>query len=77
MKFEDAVKIDKYDEWWKGIDKDKDYQEETDKLLEEKELDECDVLLDIEGNPVPDKYACITSDNEDYFVQDYEGDNYG
>ena len=80
MEFKEAVKImypDKYDEWWKGIDKDKDYQEKADKLLEEKELDECDVLLDIEGNPVPDKYACITSDNADYFVQDYEGDNYG
>jgi len=77
MTLKEAVKIDKYDEWWKGIDKDKDYQEKADKLLEEKELDECDVLLDIEGNPVPDKYACITSDNADYFVQDYEGDNYG
>ena len=35
MKFEEAVKIDKYDEWWKGIDKDKDYQEKADKLLDE------------------------------------------
>ena len=38
MTLKDAVKImypDKYDEWWKGIDKDKDYQEETDKLLDE------------------------------------------
>ena len=46
MKFEDAVKIvyhskekvysnDKFDAWWKGIDNDKDYQEETDKLLDE------------------------------------------
>lgn len=38
MKFIDAVKIvhpDKFDAWWKGIDKDKDYQEETDKLLDE------------------------------------------
>ena len=43
MEFKEAVKImypDKYDEWWKGIDKDKDYQEKADKLLEEKELDE-------------------------------------
>ena len=46
MKFEDAVKIvyhskekvysnAKFDAWWKGIDNDKDYQEETDKLLDE------------------------------------------
>ena len=38
MEFKDAVKIvhpDKFDAWWKGIDKDKDYQEETDKLLDE------------------------------------------
>ena len=40
MTFEDAVKIvhsDKYEEWWKSIDKDKDYQKETDKTLEEKD----------------------------------------
>ena len=39
MRFEDAVKIvhpDKFEEWWKSIDKDKDYQKETDKTLEEK-----------------------------------------
>ena len=39
MTLKEAVKImypDKYDEWWKGIDKDKDYQEKADKLLEEK-----------------------------------------
>ena len=39
MTFEDAAKIvhpDQFDSWWKGIDKDKDYQKETDKTLEEK-----------------------------------------
>ena len=39
MEFKDAVKIvhpDKFDSWWKNIDKDKDYQAESDKLLEEK-----------------------------------------
>jgi len=38
MKFEDAVKIvypDKFDSWWKGVDKDKDYQKKVDKLLDE------------------------------------------
>jgi len=49
MEFKEAVKImypDKYDEWWKGIDKDKDYQEKADKLLEEKELDEAQAMDD-------------------------------
>lgn len=48
MKFEDAVKIvhpDKYDEWWKGVDKDKDYQKKTDKLLDKKELDEAQAMF--------------------------------
>ena len=59
------------------------YTDAQDTITKDSELekveyqDECDVWLDIEGNPVPDKYACITSDNADYFVQDYEGDNYG
>ena len=38
MEFKDAVKIvhpDEFDSWWKNIDKDKDYQAESDKLLEE------------------------------------------
>ena len=38
MEFKDAVKIvhpDESDSWWKNIDKDKDYQAESDKLLEE------------------------------------------
>jgi len=49
MKFEDAVKIvhpDKYDEWWKGVDKDKDYQKKTDKLLDKKEVDEAQAMDD-------------------------------
>ena len=50
MKFEDAVKIvhpDKYEEWWKSIDKDKDYQKETDKTLEEKTGDRENIRSDI------------------------------
>jgi len=38
MQFKDAVEIvhpDKFDSWWKNIDKDKDYQDESDKLLKE------------------------------------------
>jgi hypothetical protein len=49
MKFEDAVKIvhpDKFDSWWKGIDKDKDYQKKTDKLLDKKEVDEAQAMDD-------------------------------
>lgn len=41
MKFIDAVKIvhpDEFESWWKGIDKDKDYQKKTDKLLDEDKL---------------------------------------
>jgi hypothetical protein len=48
---------DALDKVQKVMDKDTKYQ------------DECDVLLDVEGNPVPDKYASITSDNADYFEQ--------
>jgi hypothetical protein len=48
---------DALNELQKVMDKDTKYQ------------DECDVLLDVEGNPVPDKYASIGYDNEDYFVQ--------
>jgi|TARA_R110000824_G_scaffold175474_1_gene353939 hypothetical protein len=48
---------DALDKVQKVMDKDTEYQ------------DECDVLLDVEGNPVPDKYASITSDNADYFEQ--------
>ena len=43
MEFKDAVKIvhpDQFDSWWKSIDKDKDYQDKSNKLLNEKELDE-------------------------------------
>jgi len=50
MTFEDAVKIvhpDKYEEWWKSIDKDKDYQKETDKTLEEKTGDRENIRSDI------------------------------
>ena len=59
MKFREAIAIVAPDKlaWYDAQDKDTEYQ------------DECDVLLDVEGNPVPDKYASIGYDNEDYFEQ--------
>jgi len=59
LTFRDAIAIVAPDKlaWYDAQDKDTEYQ------------DECDVLLDVEGNPVPDKYASITSDNADYFEQ--------
>lgn len=59
LTFRDAISIVAPDKlaWYDAQDTDTKYQ------------DECDVLLDVEGNPVPDKYASITSDNADYFEQ--------